>query len=551
MGIVKLPRLSHVHGGEILGEVTSGDGIGSVAAGAYPATLKRLIGSWLDAHSSIPVIASGMVGSRHGWREAAYVKCPAGPPDVAKRLTEVEADGRRVMLAPGLSYLDESGQPDVIRGEETEIFGIADAGARLIVLPGSHSKWAKVEGERVAAFRTFVTGELFAALRDHTVAGAFARAAPAKSPGQAFALGVLRGAAAASCQGGSGLLGVLFGARSLPLMGSLPEDDAGEYLSGLLIGAEIEEGRRLYPGEEPYVAGAEALVERYRAAFDALGVSLAGATAGRSARALSHRSRRGAPVTLQLAPTPLVAILRGVTPDEADSIAAVIVEAGFGAIEVPLNSPDPRASIELIARLFGDKVLVAAGTVLEPREVDEVAAAGAKLVVAPNSDPAVVERAVKLGLAAVPGVATLTEAFAALKAGASGLKLFPGEALGPDIVRAWRSVLPKEAQLYPRRRRHARAHRPLSARRRDRLRHWLGALQARRERRGGRARRADVREGVEGERVASHSRLVCRARIVSEVSLKRGRSLRIASSKAIICAVSNSEPIGRTESLPP
>ena len=279
--------------GEILGEVTSGDGIGSVAAGAYPATLKRLIGSWLDAHSSIPVIASGMVGSRHGWREAAYVKCPAGPPDVAKRLTEVEADGRRVMLAPGLSYLDEFGQPDVIRGEETEIFGIADAGARLIVLPGSHSKWAKVEGERVAAFRTFVTGELFAALRDHTVAGAFARAAPAKSPGQAFALGVQRGAAAAACQGRSGLLGLLFGARSLPLMGSLPEDDAGEYLSGLLIGAEIEEGRRLYPGEEPYVAGAEALVERYRAAFDALGVSARAAPPRAAARGLFRIARDG------------------------------------------------------------------------------------------------------------------------------------------------------------------------------------------------------------------------------------------------------------------
>ena len=154
-------------------------------------------------------------------------------------------------------------------------------------------------------------------------------------------------------------------------------------------------------------------------------------------------------MTFKLAPTPLVAILRGVTPDEADSIAAIIVEASFGAIEVPLNSPDPLASIALIARLFGDKVLVGAGTVLEPGQVDEVAEAGAKLVVAPNADPAVIERAAKLGLVAVPGVATMTEAFAALKAGASGLKLFPGEALGPDIVKAWRAVLPKETQLYP------------------------------------------------------------------------------------------------------
>ena len=154
-------------------------------------------------------------------------------------------------------------------------------------------------------------------------------------------------------------------------------------------------------------------------------------------------------MTLNLSPTPLVAILRGVTSDEADSIAAVIVEAGFGAIEVPLNSPDPLASIELIARLFGDKVLVGAGTVIEASQVDDVAEAGAELVIAPNADAAVIERAAKLGLVVVPGVATMTEAFAALKAGASGLKLFPGEALGPDIVKAWRAVLPKETQLYP------------------------------------------------------------------------------------------------------
>jgi 2-dehydro-3-deoxyphosphogalactonate aldolase len=154
-------------------------------------------------------------------------------------------------------------------------------------------------------------------------------------------------------------------------------------------------------------------------------------------------------VTLTLAPPPLVAILRGVTPDEADSIAAVIVQAGFGAIEVPLNSPDPLVSIEIIARLFGDKVLVGAGTVLEPREVDEVAEAGAKLVVAPNADRAVIERAAHRGLAVLPGVATMTEAFEALKAGASGLKLFPGEAIPPEVVRAWRSVLPKATPLFP------------------------------------------------------------------------------------------------------
>src|SRR5580692_838697 len=279
--------------GEILDEVASGDGIGSVAAGAYPATLKGLIGRWLEAHPSLPIVASGMVGSRHGWREAAYVKCPAGPREVATQLTPVEADGRRVHLAAGLSYVDEAAQPDVMRGEETEIFGVAETGARLIVLPGSHSKWARVDGDRVVAFKTFVTGELFAALRDHTIVGAFARAASQKSPGGAFAHGVRRGDAAATCEGKSGLLGLLFGARALPLMGALPEDDAGEYLSGLLIGAEIGEGRRLFPGETPHLAGAEALVARYLAAFEAIGVSARAAPTRAAARGLFRIAHDG------------------------------------------------------------------------------------------------------------------------------------------------------------------------------------------------------------------------------------------------------------------
>jgi 2-dehydro-3-deoxygalactonokinase len=279
-------------GGEVLEETASGDGIASVAGGEYPGTLRRLAGRWLDANPGLPIIASGMVGSRHGWREAPYVPCPAGPRDVAARLTAVEAEGRSAVLAPGLSYEDEAGV-DVMRGEETEIFGIADAGARLIVLPGSHSKWARVEGERIVAFKTFITGELFAALRDHTVAGAFARAAPAKEPGPTFALAVERGAAAARCDTKFGLLGLLFGARALPLTGKLDPDDAREYLSGLLIGAEIGEAQRLYPDEEPHVAGAEALVKRYLKAFDALGLSAHAAAARAAARGLFRIARDG------------------------------------------------------------------------------------------------------------------------------------------------------------------------------------------------------------------------------------------------------------------
>ncbi len=152
---------------------------------------------------------------------------------------------------------------------------------------------------------------------------------------------------------------------------------------------------------------------------------------------------------IPLAPTPLIAILRGVKPDEAEAIASVIVEAGFGAIEVPFNSPEPLKSIEIIAARFGEATLVGAGTVLMPGAVEAAATAGARLIVAPNADPAVIERALKLGLFVLPGVATPTEAFAAQSLGASSLKLFPAEAMPPEVVKAWRSVLSKETQLFP------------------------------------------------------------------------------------------------------
>ena len=130
-------------------------------------------------------------------------------------------------------------------------------------------------------------------------------------------------------------------------------------------------------------------------------------------------------------------------------IASALVEAGFGAIEVPLNSPDPFRSIEIIAGRVGKAALVGAGTVLLPGAVEAAANAGAGLIVAPNADPAVIECALKLGLSVLPGVATPTEAFAALSLGATGLKLFPAEAMPPEVVRAWRSVLPKDAPLFP------------------------------------------------------------------------------------------------------
>lgn len=145
---------------------------------------------------------------------------------------------------------------------------------------------------------------------------------------------------------------------------------------------------------------------------------------------------------------PLVAILRGLTPREALPVGRALAGAGFSVIEVPLNSPDPLQSIRILADALPDAV-VGAGTVLTTAQVRDVHAAGGRLVVAPNFDAAVVQAARALGLDCLPGVATATEAFAALAVGATGLKLFPAEMIPPAAVKALRAVLPRDAKLLP------------------------------------------------------------------------------------------------------
>lgn len=145
---------------------------------------------------------------------------------------------------------------------------------------------------------------------------------------------------------------------------------------------------------------------------------------------------------------PLIAILRGLAPDNALAIGEGLVAAGFRIIEVPLNSPQPFASIERLAQAYPD-AMIGAGTVMEAGDVDRVRDAGGRLIVMPHSDPAVIARARELGLTCTPGVATPNEGFAALRAGADAIKLFPAEALPPAVVRAWRAVFPKDALFLP------------------------------------------------------------------------------------------------------
>lgn len=146
---------------------------------------------------------------------------------------------------------------------------------------------------------------------------------------------------------------------------------------------------------------------------------------------------------------PLVAILRGVTPEEAVPIARVLEAEGFAIVEVPLNSPRPLESIARLAGAVGERMLVGAGTVIEPDDVDRVAAAGGRLIVMPHADAAVVARAKAAGAIAVPGFATPGEAFAMLRAGADALKLFPAEAAPPKVLKAMRAVLPADVPVLP------------------------------------------------------------------------------------------------------
>jgi len=144
---------------------------------------------------------------------------------------------------------------------------------------------------------------------------------------------------------------------------------------------------------------------------------------------------------------PLIAIIRGVTPDEALDIGGVLIDGGIRIIEVPLNSPEPLKSIERLASRFGEQASVGAGTVLNPEQVQQVRDAGGQLIVSPNMNPAVIRATAEAGMVSCPGIFTPTEAFTAIEAGAHTLKLFPAEAATPKVVKALRAVLPSDVSL--------------------------------------------------------------------------------------------------------
>ncbi len=225
--------------GEVLESRHAERGILKVANGAFAQACLEFCADWLKQHGELPAIASGMIGSMQGWKEAPYVAAPASLRQVAVALTGVDIPGHGPLhIVPGVSYRDQHGVPDVMRGEETQLFGAlaGEGGApRSFVLPGTHSKWAVAGASGIERFTTFMTGEVFAVLRAHSILG---RLMPEDCVVAADD-GFRRGADASLHGGGGGLLKRLFSTRTLGLFNDVPAAQLASYLSGLLIGEEI------------------------------------------------------------------------------------------------------------------------------------------------------------------------------------------------------------------------------------------------------------------------------------------------------------------------
>jgi 2-dehydro-3-deoxygalactonokinase len=253
-------------GGEVRATRQSNDGAATLqGADAYAAALAALVGDWRADHPGIPLLACGMVGSQYGWREAPYVRCPADATALAGQLLTLDD---RLSIIPGL--VDDAAQPDVMRGEETQIVGALALHPELaeeacLVLPGTHSKWARVKSGRVTGFATHMTGELFALLRQHSVLN---RLMPTDGSSPASPEAFLKGVDAAQARGGLGHQ--LFAVRTLGLFKQLAAEQLPDYLSGLLIGHELASELQ---GAQTRVAliGDLALCARYAQALQHLG----------------------------------------------------------------------------------------------------------------------------------------------------------------------------------------------------------------------------------------------------------------------------------------
>ena len=274
-------------GGALIEERRRPWGLLHLPEGGFAAALQGVAGDWLAAMPALPLIASGMVGSAQGWREAPYAGCPADGAALAAQLLRFEAmPGVVLHIVPGVRL--GGSRPDVMRGEETQVMGLlalqpALAGGATLLMPGTHSKWVRVEAGRIVDFHTYMTGELFALLREHSILGRPARDAVAVAASDgAFD----RGIEALRAAGADGATSLLFSARALVLGGQLKAADSLDYLSGLLIGEEL---RCALPADRrvaPVLVGDAALCARYLRALALFGRDAQSAGEGTAAAGL-------------------------------------------------------------------------------------------------------------------------------------------------------------------------------------------------------------------------------------------------------------------------
>jgi 2-dehydro-3-deoxygalactonokinase len=240
-------------------------GILTVAPGGFPAVFDEACGDWTETPGTLALIC-GMAGSRQGWRETPYAHCPAGFAQVASKLAWIEAG--RIAVVPGLSC-ENAGVPDVMRGEETKALGamkLLDRDDARIVMPGTHCKWARVRGGRIESFATFMTGEFYSVLHQHSILARTMAAADDGLDEDALRRGIDHAMRAGN------LLNAAFSARTLSLFERLSPQAAPSYLSGLLIGEELR-AQKLDELQEPLVlVGARKLTQRYGIALDHLRV---------------------------------------------------------------------------------------------------------------------------------------------------------------------------------------------------------------------------------------------------------------------------------------
>jgi 2-dehydro-3-deoxygalactonokinase len=245
---------------------TQSGGIQYVKDGAFEDALIQAVGDWFSSHGPLPVFASGMITSRNGWVEVAYVDAPAGVEELAAGARrQVLANGAPITFLPGMRDPAAKPFPDVMRGEETQIIGCGTERDRTLVLPGTHSKWARVEGGRITAFQTYATGEIFSLLTKHSFIAKAQEPAPGAEPvWSAFD----RGAefAASDDRAAEAFFSAIFSARTGILAGELTPGDILDYVSGLVIGSEFRQARAagwLKSGDTVGIVGNNVLNSRY------------------------------------------------------------------------------------------------------------------------------------------------------------------------------------------------------------------------------------------------------------------------------------------------